>query len=199
MQVLMTTYRPRLAHWEGVDLLRKFVLTGVVTLVESQTRVQLWFGAVSCLFFLQLHLRFQPFKSTFCNILQAAALLQLLFTYLTANLFFVDVTQPRELHDKHRNTLLGWGLVVGNSLAYVLIFVSTIQGMFREWYNDLYHSRLTWDDGCTPVTLRLPSHPDGFHCFLSHVWKFGQDQAGIIKSSLVSLVPTCKVFLDVDE
>jgi hypothetical protein len=171
IQVLMTTYRPRHAHWEGVDLLRKFVLTGVITLVQPQTRVQLWFGAVACIFFLQLHLRFRPFKSTFCNILQAAALLQLLFTYQTAALFFVDVTQPAELHGEDRSTLLGWGLVIGNSLAYMLIFMSSIQGMVRMRL-DLHQSRLTWDDGYTPVTLRPPTHPGGWHCFLSHVWKY---------------------------
>lgn len=194
-QVLMTTYRPRHAHWEGVDLLRKFVLTGVITLVEPQTRVQLWFGAVSSIFFLMLHLRFQPFKSVFCNILQAAALLQLLFTYLTANLFFVDITQP---HEPHGRLYLGWSLVLGNSLAFLLIFMSSIHGMLRM-RQDLYQWRLTWDDGCTPVMLSPPEKPEGYHLFLSHVWKYGQDQAGTIKSSIVSLVPTCKVFLDVDD
>ena len=59
--------------------------------------------------------------------------------------------------------------------------------------------RLNWDDGHTPVVLRPPTQSDGFHCFLSHVWKFGQDQAGTIKASLVALCPSIRVFLDVDD
>jgi hypothetical protein len=137
------------------------VPTGVITLVEPQTRVQLWFGAVTCIFFLNLHLRFRPFKSQLCNVLQAAALLQLLFTYLTASLFFVDITQPQELHSSERRTALSWGLVIGNSLAFALIFTSSIQGLVRMSV-DVYHSRLTWDDGYTPVTLRPPTNPVGW-------------------------------------
>jgi len=196
VQVLRSTYRPKHASFEGMDLLRKFVLTGVITLVQPQTRIQLWFGAVSCLLFLQLHLRFQPYKSHFCNLIQAAALLQLLFTYLTAFLFFVDISQPQTLDGENR--YLGLSLVAGNSLAYFLIFMSSIRGVLRL-RRDVDQSRLTWDDGYTPVMLRPPTNPNGFHLFLSHVWKHAQDQAGTIKSSLVSLVPTCKVFLDVDD
>ena len=39
----------------------------------------------------------------------------------------------------------------------------------------------------------------GYHLFLSHVWAHAQDTAGAIKTALSFLVPSCRVFLDVDE
>jgi hypothetical protein len=165
VQVLMQTYRPRHAYWEGVDLLRKFVLTGVITIVQPESRIQLWFGAVVCLFFLLLHVRLRPFKSSLCDYIQATALLQLLFTYLSAPLFFVDVSQPEALRGENR--YLGLTLVCGNSLAFLLVCASGIRGMQRV-HQDLNQVALTWEDGITPVALYPPLHPTGWHCFISH-------------------------------
>jgi hypothetical protein len=90
VQVLTKTYRPDCHYWEGVDLLRKFMLTGVITLIQPETRVQLWAGVILCLATLLVHQRRLPFKSSLCNTVQAAVHLQILFTYVCASLFFVD-------------------------------------------------------------------------------------------------------------
>lgn len=90
VHVLTKTYRPACNVWEGVDLLRKFLLTGVIFLVQPETRVQLWFGVILNLAALMVHSRVLPFRSALCNTIQAAVHLQILFTYLTAGLFFVD-------------------------------------------------------------------------------------------------------------
>ena len=58
--------------------------------------------------------------------------------------------------------------VLGNSLAYVLILTSSIRGMLRM-RRDMYQSRLTWEDGLTPVALRPPAHPSGWHCLSSEL------------------------------
>ena len=39
-----------------------------------------------------------------------------------------------------------------------------------------------------------------YHCFISHVWATGQDQAAMIKRRLVAMMPPgLRVFLDVDD
>lgn len=38
-----------------------------------------------------------------------------------------------------------------------------------------------------------------FHVFLSHNWKYGQDQMRIVKSRLPEFLPSCRTFLDVDK
>ena len=41
-----------------------------------------------------------------------------------------------------------------------------------------------------------PIDPQGFHCFLSHVWGTGQDQMRIVKQRLLEMVPDFSVFLE---
>ena len=83
-----TPVRRRLAHvltwlydddyWfmESIDLLRKFLLTGVVLIAWPGTKLQLLFGILVCLAGLALHLRWKPFRDPACDVLQAIALLQ---------------------------------------------------------------------------------------------------------------------------
>ena len=49
--------------------------------------------------------------------------------------------------------------------------------------------------------LPVPPPPEGcrYALFLSHCWGTGQDQVHGIKKELAVLVPTAKVFLDVDD
>lgn len=61
-------------------------------------------------------------------------------------------------------------------------------------------STLVWSAGGTPVELSPPSAGEkGFHLFLSHKWAHAQDNAIAIKGALSSLVPSCRIFLDVDD
>ena len=57
--------------------------------------------------------------------------------------------------------------------------------------------RLTFEASGAVVELAPPAADTGFHIFLSHVWKYGQDQVATIKSMLGTMLPSCKVFLDV--
>ena len=48
--------------------------------------------------------------------------------------------------------------------------------------------------------MALAGRPAGqYHCFISHQWGSGQDQARALKSVLTGLVPDLRVFLDVDD
>ena len=44
-----------------------------------------------------------------------------------------------------------------------------------------------------------PPARGGWHLFLSHIWKHAQDQCGTLKSLLHTMLPSCRVFLDVDD
>ena len=58
---------------------------------------------------------------------------------------------------------------------------------------------LTYQADGNVVRFRPPRHGDeGFHAFLSHVWKYGQDQVATIKSMMTTMVSEAKIFLDVD-
>ena len=106
VHVLTLNYRKDCWYMESLDLLRKFLVTGVVMVVLSQRREQLWFGAVVTLAFLIHHVYLQPFVDKFCNLVQFAAHVQLLLTYITALVFFDndndELCVPRPFQPIHR-------------------------------------------------------------------------------------------------
>jgi hypothetical protein len=55
----------------------------------------------------------------------------------------------------------------------------------------LLGSTLRWAADGTLVQLAPPAHKGGYHLFLSHLWKHGQDTAGTLKSELKHVLPTC--------
>lgn len=75
---------------EAVDLLRKFLLTGVLQNVLPESRVQIWFGCVVCFISFVLYHEASPYENAWCGYLQEMVLLQLLFSYISAFLFFND-------------------------------------------------------------------------------------------------------------
>ena len=62
----------------------------MINIVYPEQRIQIWFGAVASLFVYVVFLQTMPFNSALLNTVQAAALLQLLLTYLSAFVFFDD-------------------------------------------------------------------------------------------------------------
>ena len=89
-------YRSEVFFFESIDLCRKFLLTGVVTIVAPTTKIQLWFGAVLCQIFLALHVRIKPFKRAVDNLVQHAVHLQLVMNYVSALLFHSNSLQSPE-------------------------------------------------------------------------------------------------------
>ena len=84
-------------------------------------------------------------------------------------------------------------LIIVNCAAFVPLLVTTLRGT---------HSALTsqvaqWAADGSPATAGEPLGQ--YHCFVSHQWGSGQDQARALKSSLTALVPDLRCFLDVDD
>ena len=197
VHVLTRSYRDEVAWFmEGVDLLRKFLLTGVIHFVAPNSRLQLVFGAVVGLFFLLLDQELLPFKSQSCGTVQTAAHLQLLFTYMVAHLFFVgDQETQASLPSSIRSDTWGFLIIAANSGSFLLILLACTRGLTRIT-TELTGEQLVFNDG-TPVDLLPPQEDSGYHLFLSHVWAHGQDVAASLKSSLRGMLPSSSIFLDV--
>ena len=87
-------YRHSCPHCTPVNV----VFTGVIHLIAPETRLQLWCGMLGSLLTFILYLQARPFKHAIVDNVQAAALLQILFTYISAFLFFSDGGE--EFHDE---------------------------------------------------------------------------------------------------
>ena len=88
VHVLTRSYRDDVAwYYESIDLLRKFLLAGVIFIIDPHGEVQLWAGQVLALMFLLIHLRLQPFHNPVCGVVQviAAALEPRILLWHTAN------------------------------------------------------------------------------------------------------------------
>ena len=96
-------------------MLRKLMLTSVVVLVSPGTTLQLYFGSIVCVGSAIFYIKIQPYRDNLCARVQAAILLQLMATYLTASLF---VTRSSMVEGSHGQ--LGSIILTANGGAIAL-------------------------------------------------------------------------------
>ena len=97
---------------------------------------------------------------------------------------------------------LEWGAGVSLGVATVVVACDLLVGCELLLRRGDYSTR-----ALTPLRVKGTSRPPDLtlersktsHAFLSHVWKSGQDQCAMIKSSLERVLPGAKIFLDVDQ
>ena len=87
-------------------------------------------------------------------------------------------------------------LIVGSLLLTLLL--STMAFLGNVLKQRSAQNVLRWRRDGSPVQAR-PLLTGRSHCFISHNWLTGQDQSRTIKSALCGLVPSLRVWLDVDD
>jgi len=193
VSLLVASYRDGVWFWEGLELVRKFILTSVILQVFPGSKLQIWFGAAVCMMSLVYHVARQPYAKRKPQRAQSAALTQLALTYLAALVFFEwtpeDDTSASE-------QLLDGGLIAINLICFLFILVAASAGVFgmavksQELVATLSNGR--------PIIMQPPAANGGYHIFLSHCWTHGQDAMSTVKSMLRLLLPGIECFLDVD-
>ena len=162
---------------------------------------QLWFGMVVSVAFAVLSISLRPFSEPLCQTLHTALALLIMLTYTSAALYV-----PREsLIQSVQSGAVGDFLVALNVAMIATVVALGVRAVLRA-RRATDQLRLEHADDGSPVVLTAPHVPSaggggasaggGFHCFLSHVWRYGQDQAGTLKSSLHTMLPGCSVFLE---
>jgi hypothetical protein len=195
VQSVSYVYTDECWFMEGVDLLRKYLLTGVIQIASPREPGQLLYASLVCVAFLGHQLHYTPYRDPECDTLQGLLMLQLVLTYITAGILFYkpaeEIIQASEA--AARDSLGSLLLVLVNSMAFVFmlrIFVRAILRLRREF--KIKH--LTWSSTGAPVRLEPPRAGGGFHVFLSQD-PFADSGTTELKSILSALVPTCEVFL----
>ena len=198
--LLLVSYSPTCWYFESVEMFRRLLLTSVVLVVSPNSREQLWFGLVISMSFAVITVNLRPYRDLLPGMVQVAAQLQVVFNYASAGLFYSDHASSADRGASHEQYeyIMHWGvlLVVINCSAFVVLTVVLFTAM-RTQQNTLGELKLVGTDGSS-ITLHPPATEGGFHLFLSHQWRWGQDQVGTIKSVLQALLPSCRCFLDVD-
>jgi hypothetical protein len=128
------------------------------------------------------------------TVLQAVLLLQLVITYVTAQLYFADPEDVTASSAGASGDSMGSLFAVCiNMIAPVYILEMAVRGV-RRMLLEMKVERLLWSSDGHHVSLLEPTAPHGQHVFLSHD-PSDDSQAARIKSSLVALVPEVQVFL----
>lgn len=195
--LLTSSYKTGYKHFAVFECARILALTGVILHVAKGSVIQLWFGMICSVTFLAVY-RMRPYRDFTSNFVQMLFMSNIALLYLTSCLFLSSFAltltfsaPPGDSSAEH------WGvaIVVAETCALavvVVLFVFAMRGSSREKSG----LKLCYVSDGNPVQL-LPPHAGavGFHCFLSHVWKYGQDQVATMKSMMTTMVPEAKIFL----
>ena len=101
-------------------------------------------------------------------------------------------------HDLLPNWAQIASLAVAVALTAILVAVTTAWVLPRVPLHGGLDTPFTHTSGKAVVVPPLPENKK-YHCFISHTWKSGQDQANMLKARLRRHLPGLAVFLDVDD
>ena len=85
--------------------------------------------------------------------------------------------------------------IYGSLLAAALLVIIEMQLKTKK---DAALKRLKYAASGARVVCESLSDPAAFHLFLSHAWPSAQDRMQIVKQRFVEVLPSCRVFLDID-
>ena len=133
---LARLYRPEFWYVEPIALLHNFFFTGVVHVIEPETRIQIWAGVFASLISFTAFILARPYKYFICTAIHSAALLQILLTYVTAFLFFRDPTiSDEQLTSVEHTDTMGVVLVGLNSVCFLVLVLGTVLVIYKQQQN----------------------------------------------------------------
>jgi hypothetical protein len=190
-------YSPELYYWEVVELVRKLVLTAVTVQFPKGSMVQVVLGAAVIIVHVILLAHYKPFKRFKHTLLALFTYAMMLFVFLGGLTLKVKVEVPKtSVFGRGISTK---GVAGGLVFALVSVLVLAIAMLLDDVRKAARAPVMRYArKKKKPVSFPMYSQDDRFHLFLSHVWSTGQDQVLAIKKELVLLVPSIRIFLDIE-
>jgi len=188
-------YKPGFFYWEILECLRKLLLTGVAVLVAPGALMQV----VAALFVVMAYIggvaMCKPYREKRHNHLALT-----LYTMIAVTLLCGLLLKVKDGYTSQGKYADGFDL---NSLTGVLLgSVFTVLGVgvgmaVFDGRRVIREPLLRFKEG--HQTVELPPLGDySFDLFLSHSQDLGQDQVATIKAALERLLPSIRIFLDVE-
>ena len=208
-------YEVHLFWWELVEMLRRFVLVGLMVLAQG-SMLQLVMGALLSAVFLLFQVQAAPYRSSADDFLASAVSFGLVAIFLCSisfkeyEIFGAENIERRMsieqeeyyIVDQAFLTFIMLASVFGAILLSFVLFLIQFAAEGRRLRREALASkarRLRFKaDGYEVQAPELTSSYSDkglFHLFLSHVWGTGQDQMRVVKQRLLEMVPELRVFL----
>jgi len=200
-----------------VEMLRRFVLVGLMVLVQGS--LQLLVGTLLSAAFLLFQVQASPYKEMSDDFLASSSSFCLVAAFLASSAFKqYEFFGQRDIHDsmsieQHAMYVLNQSVLTVIMLASVLgvlvlsfvLYVVQCMNEHKRRHREALAAkarRLRYKaDNTLVIVPVLPSSTTAkrFHLFLSHVWGTGQDQMRVVKQRLLEMIPDLSIFLDVDD
>jgi len=211
---LYREYEPSFFWWELVEMLRRFVLVGLMVLAQG-SMLQLVIGTLLSATFLLFQVQASPYKNMSDDFLASGSSFALVAIFLCSYAFkdsaffgLDDIKQrmseeQRDLYVINQGTLtlIMIASTLGSILLSFVLFIiqfSIEAARMRREQRASKARRLRYKSNNQEVRV-MDLDDQHYHTFLSHVWGTGQDQMRIVKQRLLEMIPELHVFLDVDD
>jgi len=200
---LYEEFRSDFFFWEPIDVLRRVALTGLLLVVFPDQEVwRLVTAVLICTFFSCLTLASQPYVVKHNTLVAVASQLCLCVAFLNALMIklheevsaVVEPAQVVAIFGFSDSFILSVVIMLTALIMLVLLIVLMIYAAFSARRGSTVRLRMN-----KQVPLLRLREGRMYHLFLSHVWASAQDQVAVIKRRLQSMLPSVRVFLDVDD
>jgi hypothetical protein len=186
--------------WEVVELARKLTLTAVTVQFQKGSMVQVVLACAVIILHVIALAAYKPFKRFEHTLLAIFTYAQMLFVFLGGLTLKVKVEVSNA--SIFGRGISGPAITAGLVFALVSVLLLAVAMMLDDLQRAarapvMRHAR-THSRVKEPVSFRTYAADDRFHLFLSHVWSTGQDQVLSIKKELTLLVPSIRIFLDIE-
>jgi hypothetical protein len=207
---LYKEFDPTIFWWEVAEMLRKFLLVGLFVTVEPGTITQISLGTIVCAVYLLIQMQAAPYKNKTDDYLAVAGSFALLMIFFCSVIYkYQSLTESQDVKAKMSHEQKEVFVVPALLLSVILIaavFGSLLFAMVLVIIQAAAEARkrmrlrlLKFLKTGKEVVLEPLQHEQAFHLFLSHAWPAAQDRMRIIKARFAEALPTCRVFLDVDD
>jgi len=195
--------------WELMEMGRKFLLIGLFVTVAPGSIMQIAVGTIACAVYLLIQLQAKPFANATDDYLATGSSFGLMMIFI-CSIFFkyktlteADALQQKMSIEQTADYVISTTAISAILLASVfgsLLMVAVIAAVqaIVEARKLAALRRLKYAKDGKWVELTPLGDPQAFHLFLSHAWPAAQDRMRIIKARFAEALPSCKVFLDVD-
>jgi hypothetical protein len=200
LKFLYQDYKPEFYYWEAVEIFRKLLLTGALVQFQKGSLIQIVVAMGVIIMHMLVLAHYKPYRQAVHGALAQGVYGLLLVIFFGGLLLSAKTALPKDhVLRKGISTNMVAGFLIFSVVAVVVMTVMTALSEIRAaaGYPVLQHRNM---DGRTKRAVVFEHYPDParFHLFLSHVWATGQDQVLSIKKELLLIVPTLKIWLDVE-
>ena len=210
IQFLFKEFNVTTFWWEIAEMLRKFLLVGIMVVIEPGTVTQLVLGTIISAVYLMIQLQAHPYKNKSDDYLAAASSFSMTMVFLCSIVYkYASLTDTQDVQAKMSSEQKADFLVPSFLISVILIasvfgsiifaaLILIVQAI-TEIRAQAKLRRIKYVASKKWVHCVDLKDPQAFHLFLSHAWPAAQDRMRIVKARFAEALPSARVFLDVDD